>query len=85
MLEKQYMGDGVYAVIEAGLVKLTVEDGVAVRHTIFLEPKVMNAVVSYYEMAKAHHSGQAAHGDCTCWTGTMMDRTTCPVHPEVEV
>ena len=44
---KTYLGDGVYVEIENGAIKLTVEDGVSVSNTIFLELKVYAALVGF--------------------------------------
>lgn len=51
MVEKRYLGDGVYAEIESGMIKLTTEDGVSVTNTIFLEVEVYRALVQYFEEA----------------------------------
>jgi len=47
-LPKRYLGDGVYAAIEHGMVKLTTDDGVAVSNVIFLEPDVLEALKRFY-------------------------------------
>jgi hypothetical protein len=44
---KSYLGDGVYADIEHGMVKLTTEDGISTTNTIFLEPEVIEALQRY--------------------------------------
>jgi hypothetical protein len=48
-----YLGDGVYADIENGMVKLTTENGYEATNTIFLELPVYEALVKYVEQAKA--------------------------------
>jgi hypothetical protein len=47
MGEKVYLGDGVYADIENGMVKLTTEDGIRVTNVVFLELEVGRALVEY--------------------------------------
>ena len=46
---KTYLGDGVYADVERGMLKLTTEDGVSVTNTIYLEPAVLGALYRYVE------------------------------------
>lgn len=52
MMAKTYIGDGVYVEIEAGMLKLSTERENG-EHFIFLEAEAMDALVSYYERAKA--------------------------------
>ena len=47
MEAKRYLGDGVYAAIENGMLKLTTEDGLRATNTIFLEPEVYGALLEY--------------------------------------
>jgi hypothetical protein len=44
---KVYLGDSVYASIEAGMIKLTTENGYAPSNTIFLDRSVYSALVEY--------------------------------------
>ncbi len=62
---KRYIGDGVYVVVERGMLKLTTENGIEVLDTIYLEPEVMNELVRYYEEAKQgkHNEEQLDPGD----------------------
>ena len=46
-MHKRYLGDGVYAEIVNGMVKLTTENGVATTNTIFLEGYVVDALAEY--------------------------------------
>ena len=48
-MEKQYLGDSVYAEIEGGMIKLTTNNGMRDVDTIFLEPEVYEALVRYAE------------------------------------
>lgn len=41
MIQKRYLGDGVYVELENGMVKLTTEDGYRATNTIFLELEVL--------------------------------------------
>ena len=43
--DRSYLGDGVYADIERGMIKLTTEDGIRATNTIFLEIEVYDALV----------------------------------------
>ena len=47
-IPKRYLGDGVYAAVERGMVKLTTEDGVEVSNVVFLEPEVVEALKLFY-------------------------------------
>ncbi len=40
---KSYLGDGVYADVEDGMVKLTTENGYGDTNTIFMKPEVIEA------------------------------------------
>ena len=51
VIEKRYLGDGVYAAVEQGMIVLTAENGIEALHTIYLEPEVMQALQQYYEDA----------------------------------
>lgn len=50
-MNKEYLGDSVYAEIENGMVKLTTENGLGASNTIFLEPQVLDALFSYFVRA----------------------------------
>lgn len=45
--EKIYLGDGVYAAIERGMLVLTTEDGYSVTNRIWLENEVYEALIVY--------------------------------------
>ena len=47
MTKKEYLGDGVYADIDAGMIILTVEDGEETLHTINLEPEVFQKLIRF--------------------------------------
>ncbi len=44
---KTYLGDGVYAEIENGMVKLTTENGVRTTNTIYLDSDVYNSLTRW--------------------------------------
>ena len=46
MIPKRSLGDGVYAAVERGMVKVTTEDGIRETNTIYLEPEVQQRVLS---------------------------------------
>ena len=46
-MPKSYLGDGVYADEENGMLKLTTEDGIDVTNEIFLEGEVIEALFGY--------------------------------------
>lgn len=47
MKVKRYLGDGVYADVENGMLKLTTENGISITNTIFLEPEVIVELRDY--------------------------------------
>lgn len=49
MSEKQYLGDGVYADIENGMIKLTTSNGIQETNTIYLELEVYSALNQYVQ------------------------------------
>jgi hypothetical protein len=64
MTHKSYLGDGVYADIENGMVKLTVENGIEATDTIFLEDENFEALVAYVERKpKFFADARAAKGE----------------------
>jgi hypothetical protein len=52
MSGKVYLGDSVYAEWEAGMVKLTSENGFGPSNTIFLEPEVLEALARFVEAGR---------------------------------
>lgn len=44
---KVYLGDGVYAEMAQGRLKLTTENGISVQNTVWLEPEVWAALVEF--------------------------------------
>jgi len=54
-MNKTYLGDGVYAAIENGMIKLTTENGISPTNTIYLEPQVYDSLTKWV----AHISEQA--------------------------
>jgi hypothetical protein len=52
MNTKEYLGDGVYAELDRGMVKLTTENGIEVTNTIYLEPEVIDTLLRYLEKLK---------------------------------
>ncbi len=52
VIDKAYIGDGVYVEIEDGMLKLTTERENGIE-TIYLEPAVFQALRDYYEAAVA--------------------------------
>ena len=49
MIPKAYLGDGVYACIERGMIKLTAENGIEATDTIYLEEEVFLALLAFDE------------------------------------
>ena len=49
---RTYLGDGVYAELENGMIKLTTEDGIRVTNTIYLDATVFDALVKWLERLK---------------------------------
>ena len=52
MIPKAYLGDGVYACIERGMIKLTAENGIEATDTIYLEEEVFLALLAFDERAR---------------------------------
>jgi len=48
-IRKVYLGDAVYANVEAGRIVLTVEDGIRVRHEIVMEEEVWANLLDYIQ------------------------------------
>lgn len=44
---KDYLGDGVYADFDRGVIVLTTENGIEVQNTIYMEPEVLAALDRY--------------------------------------
>lgn len=51
-MSKQYLGDGVYADWDRGMLKLTTEDGLKETNTIYLEADVITALEDFLKTAK---------------------------------
>lgn len=51
---KQYIGDGVYADIENGMLKLTTEDGISVQNTIYLGHTEFSILLEYFAKRVEH-------------------------------
>lgn len=51
-MEKQFLGDGVYADAQNGMVQLTTSDGESDTNTIWLEPEVVTALIGYLRKAQ---------------------------------
>lgn len=56
MSDKTYLGDGVYAESERGMIRLTTSNGYSDTNEIFLEPEVYASLVKWVE---AKTRGQA--------------------------
>lgn len=53
-MPKEYLGDGCYANIENGMVKLTTSNGICDTNTVFMEPGVLASFERWLkEMRKA--------------------------------
>ena len=50
--DAQYLGDGVYAEIEHGMVKLMTWNGILTTNTIYLEPEVLLELERYLDRLK---------------------------------
>lgn len=51
MIPKRYLGDGVYAKTDRGMIKLTTENGIEATNTIFLEPEVLAELDKFFNDA----------------------------------
>jgi hypothetical protein len=52
-LDKQYLGDGVYAARSGYDLVLTTENGISTTNEIVLEPEVLRALLKYLERLSA--------------------------------
>jgi hypothetical protein len=52
---KTYIGDGVYAEVERGMVKLTTSDGIRTTNEVFLEPEVWNRLQTWFTANVREH------------------------------
>jgi hypothetical protein len=48
-MTKEYLGDGVYAEIENGMIKVTTSNGISDTNTIFLEAPVARKLMFYIQ------------------------------------
>lgn len=46
-IHREYLGDGVYACVDRGMVRLTAENGIEATNVIFLEPSVVDALLGW--------------------------------------
>jgi hypothetical protein len=51
-MTKTYLGDGVYADVECGMIKLSTENGIETTNVIFLDPEVYAALTAWADRAK---------------------------------
>jgi len=51
-MQKEYLGDSVYAEFEDGMLKLTTENGEDPSNTIFIEEDVYMALIRYVDKIK---------------------------------
>lgn len=49
---RDYLGDSVYIAVEAGMVRLTTNNGLGPSNTIYLEPEVIDALLAYIERVR---------------------------------
>lgn len=84
MISKRYLGDGVYAAVENGMVKLTTENGIATTNTIWLEIEVMIQLQKFFEDAMAPHKEKNTNSPGpTCGIcGKTMTPENATIHPE---
>lgn len=61
LIDKRYLGDGVYASYDGYHIVLTAEDGVVATNTIYLEPSVLAALIAYSKRGVSD-DGEPAHG-----------------------
>ena len=51
-MHKDYLGDGVYAEVEQGMVRLSTNNGYGDHAVIFLEPEVFAALTRWWERVR---------------------------------
>lgn len=52
---KTYIGDGVYAEVERGMVKLTTSDWIRTTNEVFLDPEVWNRLQAWFAANVREH------------------------------
>lgn len=57
-MEKQYLGDSVYARVTDGMIELTTDNGMGPSNKIYLEVEVLEALIRFYEKAKSQKRGE---------------------------
>lgn len=48
-MNKQYLGDSVYVSMDGDMIKLTTENGIDIKNTIYLEPEIYSNLVKFVE------------------------------------
>ena len=51
-MSKDYLGDGVYAEVERGMIKLTTRDGIRTTNTIYIDQEVFEALEHFVKRAR---------------------------------
>lgn len=51
-MEKEYLGDSVYARVSRGMIELTTDNGMGPSNIIYLDVEVLEALIRFYEKAK---------------------------------
>lgn len=85
-MEKKYIGDGVYMVIEFGAVVLTTENGVRATNRIVLEPEVLEAMLEALKKELPRVPKEWYPFSCGCkarWNSAEngMEFLPCSNHP----
>ena len=65
MIGKTYLGDGVYADVENGMLKLTTENGIAVTNTIYLGPRELAAMHEFITVYGAQAERERKRAEAT--------------------
>ena len=63
MIEKMYLGDGIYTEIERGMIKLTTDAGCGPTNTIYLEPDVYERLTQWVQRIEDECSRKRSETD----------------------
>lgn len=62
-MTKEHLGDGCYAAIENGMIKLTTSNGIEDTNTIYLEPETYETLVRYVARAARDGASDSSGGE----------------------
>ena len=61
--KKRYLGDGVYAMWDGFMVRITTENGFTTTNTVYFEPEVVDALLEYISVVRDYVRTVRESGD----------------------